>query len=176
MEIAVQENKDIVRVTVDGKSEEYSLIQSLMVAIACLKNVVVTMQDVALFWAAMEACCDSLGDSRLTGMLTKLQGYSEEKRLQMYYSSPIVGPLFTSIVRWAALASVCADYVRAVKDTRDILVQAIRSPEMQETDHWKAASRLASAVGLSIEQQMAASSDKKARIAEQERQSMLALQ
>lgn len=165
----------LIKNTVITKDSLETAIQSLMVAITCLKNVVVILQDIALFWAAMEACCASLGDARLTDMLTKLQQYDEERRRKLYYSNAIAGSLFTGIVRWVALHSICADYVEAAQKTRAIMNDAISAPEMDAESHWKKASELAATVGKSLQLQVNASQEKMTQIAAQEQDALKAL-
>lgn len=133
-------------------------VKSLIISISCLKRVVMVIQQMAEFWDAIKTCCASLSESNLGPTIKKVQeSYDEEKRLKFYQSPRIMEPLLYYMARWAALNTICDDYLEAVKNIKGRMDEVAAAPEGDREEHWKRASEKAVQVGRKLDTQAAES-------------------
>ena len=154
--------KKMETIVIDQHSTE-AAIQALIIAISCLKRVVVAIKDIALFWNSMEECCRSLADSSLKDDIKSLQEIDKEERILAYYDVDIMYPILCYAAKWMAVYCISKEYIAAAEKTRfrleDTIVNA-DSTEMSREDHWEKASELAGAVSNSLDMQIADSKKK----------------
>lgn len=148
--------KKMEAVVIDQNSTE-AAIQALIIAISCLKRVVVAMKDIALFWNSMEECCRALAESSLKDDIKSLQEIDKEERILAYYDVDIMYPMLCYAAKWMAVYCISKEYITAAEKTRfrleDTIVNA-DSTEMSREDHWEKASALAGAVSNSLDMQI----------------------
>lgn len=150
--LLAENTKKLAGIVIDQNSTE-AAVQALIIAVSCLKKVVVAVKDIELFWNSMEACCRSLADSSLKDTIKDLQQIDKEDRIEAYYSDMIMYPLLCYIAKWAAIGSISREYIAAAEKTRDNLnttVTTADSSAMSRTDHWNKASQLAEQVSTRI--------------------------
>ncbi len=154
--------KQIQGMVIDQNATE-AAIQSLIIAVSCLKRTVVALKDIALFWTSLEQSCRALSKSSLKDTIKDLQSIDKEERIAYYYSEDIMYPLLCYMAKWTAILSVSSDYIKAAEETRkhlnDTIIHA-DSTEMSRTEHWDKASALAGQVSERIEAQVAESREK----------------
>lgn len=150
--LLAENTKKLAGIVIDQNSTE-AAVQALIIAVSCLKKVVVAVKDIELFWSSMEACCRSLADSSLKDTIKDLQQIDKADRIEAYYSDMIMYPLLCYIAKWAAIGSISREYIAAAEKTRDNLnmtVTTADSSAMSRTDHWNKASQLAEQVSTRI--------------------------
>lgn len=138
-------------------------IRSLIVAISCLKNVVVAVMDIALFWTSMEKCCKELATSGLKDTIKDLQDIDKDTRIEFYYSDSVMFPLLSYMVKWAAVRSISMDFIKGAEETRARLNETIKTSDsstMNREQHWDLASKTASVVANKLEEQVESSQQK----------------
>lgn len=134
--------KQMEATVIDQHSTE-AAIQSLILAVSCLKKSVVAMKDIALFWSSLERSCSALAD--------------KADRIEAYQSPEIMYPIASYMAKWVAVLSVSRDYLTAAEKTRAHLNDTIANSDsvtMSKEAHWELASRLAGEVGDSLTQQV----------------------
>ncbi len=149
--------KQMEATVIDQHSTE-AAIQSLILAVSCLKKSVVAMKDIALFWSSLERSCSALADNTLKEDIKALQAADKADRIEAYQSPEIMYPIASYMAKWVAILSVSRDYLAAAEKTRVHLNDTVAnsdSTEMSKEDHWELASRLAGEVGDSLTRQVA---------------------
>lgn len=143
-------------------------VKSLIIAISCLKRVVMVIQQMAEFWDAIKTCCASLSESNLGPTIEKVRtSYDEAKRLKLYQSPRIMEPLLYYMARWAALNAVCDDYLWAVSAIKGRMDAVAAAPEGNREEHWKQASLKAAQVGIKLDTQAAESKKRQGELRKQ---------
>lgn len=136
--------------TVIDKHSIEAAIQSLILAISCLKKSVVALKDIALFWSSLDRSCRALASATLKDDIKALQSADKEDRIEAYQSPEIMYPIASYMAKWVAILSVSQDYLTAAEKTRVRLNDTIANSDsvsMSQEDHWKLASKLAGQVG-----------------------------
>lgn len=150
--LLAENTRKLAGIVIDQNSTE-AAVQALIIAVSCLKRVVVAVKDIELFWNSMEACCRSLADSSFKDTIKDLQQIDKAERIEAYYSDMIMYPLLCYIAKWAAVGSISREYIKAAENTRSNLnmtVTTADSSSMGRTDHWNRASQLAEQVSARI--------------------------
>ena len=145
------------------KNSVEAAVRSLIVAVSCLKNVVVAVMDIALFWTSMEKCCKALATSDLKDTIQDLQEIDKEERIEFYYTGSVMIPLLTYMVQWAAVKSISTDFINGAENTRFRLNETITKAdkaEMSREQHWDLASKTAGNVANNLNRQVAESNKK----------------
>lgn len=145
------------------KNSVEAAVRSLIVAVSCLKNVVVAVMDIALFWTSMEKCCKALATSDLKDTIQDLQEIDKEERIEFYYTDSVMIPLLTYMVQWAAVKSISTDFINGAENTRFRLNETITKAdkaEMSREQHWDLASKTAGNVANNLNRQVAESNKK----------------
>ena len=149
--------KQMEATVIDQHSTE-AAIQSLILAVSCLKKSVVAMKDIALFWSSLERSCSALADNTLKEDIKALQAADKADRIEAYQSPEIMYPIASYMAKWVAILSVSRDYLTAAEKTRAHLNDTVGNSDpvtMSREDHWELASRLAGEVADSLTQQVA---------------------
>ena len=145
------------------KNSVEAAVRSLIVAVSCLKNVVVAVMDIALFWTSMEKCCKALATSDLKDTIQDLQEIDKEERIEFYYTDSVMIPLLTYMVQWTAVKSISTDFINGAENTRFRLNETITKAdkaEMSREQHWDLASKTAGNVANNLNRQVAESNKK----------------
>lgn len=148
--------KQMEATVVDQHSTE-AAIQSLILAISCLKKSVVALKDIALFWSSLERSCRALSDNSLKDDIKALQSVDKADRIEAYQSPEIMYPIASYMAKWVAILSVSKEYLAAAENTRSHLNNTVAnsdSTDMSREDHWELASKLAGEVGDSLNRQV----------------------
>lgn len=145
------------------KNSVEAAVRSLIVAVSCLKNVVVAVMDIALFWTSMEKCCKALATSGLMNTINDLQEINEEKRIKYYYTDSVMIPLLTYMVQWAAVKSIATDFIEGAENIRIRLNETVTKSDkadMSREQHWDLASKTAAGVANKLNRQVAENNHK----------------
>ncbi len=148
--------KQMEAAVIDQHSTE-AAIQSLILAVSCLKKSVVALKDIALFWSSMERSCRALADNSLKDDIKALQSVDKADRIEAYQSPEIMYPIASYMAKWVAVLSVSKEYLKAAEKTRSHLNDTVAnsdSADMSREAHWELASRLAGEVGDSLSRQV----------------------
>lgn len=148
--------KQMEAVVIDQHSTE-AAIQSLILAVSCLKKSVVALKNIALFWSSMERSCRALADNSLKDDIKALQSVDKADRIEAYQSPEIMYPIASYMAKWVAVLSVSKEYLTAAEKTRSHLNDTVDnsdSVDMSREAHWELASKLAGEVGDSLSRQV----------------------
>lgn len=149
--------KQMEATVIDQHSTE-AAIQSLILAVSCLKKSVVALKDIALFWSSLERSCRALAGNTLKDDIKALQSADKADRIEAYQSPEIMYPIASYMAKWVAILSISRDYLAAAEKTRSHLNDTVGNSDsvtMSREDHWELASRLAGEVGDSLTRQIA---------------------
>ncbi len=148
--------KQMEATVIDQHSTE-AAIQSLILAVSCLKKSVVALKDIALFWSSLERSCRALASNTLKDDIKALQSADKADRIEAYQSPEIMYPIASYMAKWVAILSISRDYLTAAEKTRSHLNDTVTgsdSVSMTREDHWELASKLAGEVGDSLTRQI----------------------
>ncbi len=128
----------------DANSLE-SAVQSLVVAIGCLRRVLAYLQEIKLFWMNVEAFCDRLANDDGIVKLIKHQEQKEpEKRAAYFKTILFVKGYIQTVSKWQTLNIIFSEYLEALaavaKRLNESFEQALDSDRKVQ---WKLASKLA---------------------------------
>ncbi len=148
--------KQMEATVIDQHSTE-AAIQSLILAVSCLKKSVVALKDIALFWSSLERSCRALADNSLKDDIKALQSADKADRIEAYQSPEIMYPIASYMAKWVAILSISRDYLAAAEKTRKHLNDTVANSDsvsMTREGHWELASKLAGEVGDSLTRQI----------------------
>lgn len=149
--------KQMEATVIDQHSTE-AAIQSLILAVSCLKKSVVALKDIALFWSSLERSCRALAGNTLKDDIKALQSADKADRIEAYQSPEIMYPIASYMAKWVAILSISRDYLTQAEKTRVHLNDTVANSDsvsMTREDHWQLASKLAGEVGDSLTKQIA---------------------
>lgn len=153
---SIQEFTVLIQSGVRQKNVAETAVQTLQVAIRCIKQVVVALATAAKFWRSMEDYCKSLASSNVIAEIEEINNdddFSLEERLEYYQEDGFKRAFLEYICRWAALYYVCDDYKRRNNKVRDMVAGNIMSAASRE-EEWELAGNLASEMKSSIDKQV----------------------
>ncbi len=108
-------------------------VDTLHVAVRCLKQIVTSLSTAALFWRSMERFCKALVNSKLAEEIDDLKDEDLEVRLEEYGDPTFMYTLLKYMSRWLALNLVCKDYLKAVNEVHGKVVNNIQqAPTIEE--------------------------------------------
>lgn len=151
--------KQMEATVIDQHSTE-AAIQSLILAVSCLKKSVVALKDIALFWSSLERSCRALANNSLKEDIKALQSADKADRIEAYQSPEIMYPIASYMAKWVAILSISRDYLAAAEKTRKHLNDTVANSDsvsMTREGHWELASKLAGEVGDSLTRQISGS-------------------
>lgn len=151
--------KQMEATVIDQHSTE-AAIQSLILAVSCLKKSVVALKDIALFWSSLERSCRALADNSLKDDIKALQSADKADRIEAYQSPEIMYPIASYMAKWVAILSISREYLAAAEKTRKHLNDTVANSDsvsMTREAHWELASKLAGEVGDSLARQISGS-------------------
>lgn len=151
---SIQEFSALIESGVRRKNVAETAVQTLQVAIRCIKQVVVALTTAAKFWRSMEAYCRTLSDQGLGQQIVELsKELSFEERLDYYQDEDFMMAFLVYICRWAALYHVCDEYQTRNNTVREMVAENILSSGSRE-EEWELAGTLAEDLGESIRTQV----------------------
>lgn len=151
---SIQEFSAMIQSSVRLHKVAETAVQTLQVAIKCIKQVVVALTTAAKFWRSMEEYCKTLSDEGLGGEIKDLSDDMDMDERLKYYQDPMFTKEFlVYICRWAALYYVCEDYGRRNGKVREMVADNIMSSGSREME-WALAAELAGQMDASIRRQV----------------------
>lgn len=124
----------MIKMGVEQKNVAETAVQTLGVAIRCIKQVVVALSTAAKFWRSMEEYCKTLSKQGMGKLIEELSdGLTLEERMEYYQEQSFKDVFLTYICRWAALYYVCDDYRERSEAVRSMVVDNIQSSEDRDT-------------------------------------------
>jgi chemotaxis protein histidine kinase CheA len=128
-------------------------VETLHVAVRCLKQIVTSLATAALFWRSMEQYCQNLAKSKLAEQIQDIQALPLEVRLAEYLEPEFMFNAVAYMARWVALNTVCKDYWQAVNKAYGKVKENINSaPKIEEAK--KMAPKLADEILTSVNSQL----------------------
>lgn len=152
---SIQEFTVLIQSSVRQENVAETAVQTLQVAIRCIKQVVVALATAAKFWRSMEDYCKNLATSGIVEEIIDMEeaGIPVEERVENYQEDMFKAAYLEYICRWAALHYVCEDYRRRNNKVRDMVANNIMSSSSRE-EEWKMAGILAGEMKESIDKQV----------------------
>ncbi len=151
---SIQEFTALIQSGVRRQNVAETAVQTLQVAIRCIKQVVVALSTAAKFWRSMEEYCKTLSDSGLGKEIVEIsEGLTLEERLDYYQDGDFMTMFLKYICRWAALYYVCDEYQTRNNKVRKLVADNIQSSSTRE-EEWKRAGELAEEMSASIQMQV----------------------
>lgn len=152
---SIQEFTVLIQSSVRQENVAATAVQTLQVAIRCIKQVVVALATAAKFWRSMEDYCKRLATSEVVEEIEDLEkaGVPVEERIENYQEDMFKIAFLEYICRWAALYYVCDDYRRRNNKVRDMVADNIMSSASRE-EEWEMAGKLAGEMKESIDKQV----------------------
>lgn len=152
---SIQEFTVLIQSSVRQENVAETAVQTLQVAIRCIKQVVVALATAAKFWRSMEDYCKNLATSGIVEEIADMEeaGISVEERVENYQSNLFKAAYLEYISRWAALYYVCDDYRERNNKVRNMVADNIMSSSSRE-EEWKMAGILAGEMKESIDEQV----------------------
>ncbi len=143
--------------TTQGNQAE-TAVQTLQVAILCLKQISVALTNAAVFWSSVERFCSRLAQSKLAEDIKDLADFTPEERLEEYRSPEFTLTLVSYLCSWVALGDVCAKYLDAAQQTKAQIQDNILKGYLPE-ESWKMAASQAHHLLDSVNAQIAVSDE-----------------
>ena len=151
---SIQEFTGLISASVAQKNVAETAVQTLGVAIRCIKQIVVALTTAAKFWRSMESYCRTLSDQSMGQVIKELsEELTLEERMEYYQDDDFKMTFLNYICRWAALYYVCNDYRMKSNKIRDMVAGNIESSSSRE-EEWKMAGELAEQMGMSVKLQV----------------------
>ena len=151
---SIQEFIGLLGASVEKKNVAETAVQTLGVAICCIKQVVVALSVAARFLRSMETYCKTLSDLSMANVIKDLsEELTLEERMECYQDHDFKMTFLKYMCRWAALYYVCDDYRKKSDAIRKMVENSIRSSASRE-EEWQMAGELAKQMGISINQQV----------------------
>ena len=97
-------------------------IPALHGAVGALSNLATIMAKAATFWKSMQQMCEEQSGGKLEKLLNAAKKYEDpKKRLAAYQNNAVKLRAVKMYVSWVAMESVCEEYVREIKTSREEL-------------------------------------------------------
>lgn len=128
---------------IDENSLE-SAIQSLVIAIGCLRRVLSYLQEIKLFWMNVETFCDNLANDDITTTISRLKDRDVEQRSAYFKTVLFVKGYIITVAKWQTLHIIFSEYLselaKVAKRLNESFEQAL---EADRKVQWQLASKLA---------------------------------
>lgn len=121
-----------------------SAIQSLVIAIGCLRRVLSYLQEIKLFWMNVETFCDNLANDDITTTISRLKDRDVEQRSAYFKTVLFVKGYIITVAKWQTLHIIFSEYLselaKVAKRLNESFEQAL---EADRKVQWQLASKLA---------------------------------
>ncbi|WMD21525.1 hypothetical protein RAS12_03895 [Achromobacter seleniivolatilans] len=130
-------------------------VKALQVAMFAISQVIVALNDAALFWRQIATACESLGINSLDKQVIDLESLSKDERIEEYKSQIFMLSYLEHICSWAALYEISRQYTVSVEQSRTLNNQHIRNSIDDPAEAAKLVSQLAKSINQKISKQAA---------------------
>ena len=127
--------KEIAQCSNKATNVRSQAIPALHGAVGALSNLAVIMQQAAAFWAQIENNCQEQSSGELEELLENAKKLENpEKRLKAYQSNTVKTCAVKMYVSWVAMETVCDDYIKKIKVSREELYSYLsENPTIEES-------------------------------------------
>ena len=110
-------------------------IPALHGAVGALSNLATIMQKAAAFWKSMQQMCEEQCSGKLEALMDTAKKYDDrEKRLKAYQNPAVKRRAIKMYVSWVAMETVCDDYIKKIKVSREELYSYLsENPTIEES-------------------------------------------
>ena len=110
-------------------------IPALHGAVGALFNLATIMTRTAIFWNYIQQMCEEQCSGKVSVLLDTAKRYEHpEKRLKAYQSLTVKRRAVKMYVLWVAMESVCDDYIKKIKVSREELYSYLcENPTIEES-------------------------------------------
>jgi len=147
----------------NGKKDVEVAVDSLILAIGALNNVISFLEMITLFWAKIEVACGILAKNNAD--INKL---ATDGDAAFFKKSVFAFPYFKSLAYWVALNCVFAEYLDAADQAHLAYTNSLQKTEKRREDHWETAKILAKAINEKLGREIAVTNKKIALLGEKE--------
>ncbi len=122
-----------------------SAVNSLVIAIGCLRRILAYMQEIRLFWMNVSTFCDSLASDQLLGkMIRSQEGKDAGKSAQYFKTKLFVKPYIETVAKWQSLYVIFTQYLDSLAHVAKRLNESfLQHISTDRTQQWQLASQLA---------------------------------
>ncbi len=122
-----------------------SAVNSLVIAIGCLRRILAYMQEIRLFWMNVSTFCDSLASDQLLGkMIRSQEGKDAEKSAQYFKTKLFVKPYIETVAKWQSLHVIFTQYLDSLAHVAKRLNESFEQRiSVDRKMQWQLASQLA---------------------------------
>ena len=115
-------------------------IKSLIIAITCMRNIEVILNDMVDFWSKLAAHCKELGSSGMEDYIELAEGQDLTQDVDL------VQGFFAYLVNWTVLELVAEGFLQNVEDSKSHLRKTIAAVELSREKAWEKAPKIAEPV------------------------------
>lgn len=122
-----------------------SAIQSLVIAIGCLRRVLAYLQEIKLFWMNVESFCDSLANMDTMLKTISAKGDKAGEDAAAYFKTALfVKGYIQNIAKWQTLYVIFTEYLTALSKVAKRLNESFEQAlDKERKVQWQLASKLA---------------------------------
>lgn len=122
-----------------------SAIQSLVIAIGCLRKVLAYLQEIKMFWMNVETFCDSLANNNsLDKMIQRQEGKDPERSAAYFKTKLFVKGYLEVVSKWQCLHLIFTQYLEALSGVASKLHASFEQVlDADRRKQWELASELA---------------------------------
>ena len=114
------------------ESNAAQAVQFLHAACGALQELEVVMKRAALFWMKLHQHCKDLAEESVKKRIEKGMKYPESKRLMFWTSNGFKEQAVAYYAKWAALHSMCHEYMGYIEQTQEQLYNYLRENPTRE--------------------------------------------
>jgi septal ring factor EnvC (AmiA/AmiB activator) len=100
-------------------------VKALQVAMFAISQVIVALNDAAMFWRQISTACENLRQDSMDKQVIDLESLSKEERIAEYKSQVFMLSYLEHICSWAALHEIAHQYTISVEQSRTLNNQHI---------------------------------------------------
>lgn len=108
------------------ESNAAEAVKFLHAASSALQELEVVMKRAAIFWMKLHHHCKNLADDSVKDRIEKGMKYPEERRIKFWTSSSFKEQAVSYYAKWAALHSMCHEYMGHIEQTQQQLYSYLR--------------------------------------------------
>lgn len=122
-----------------------SAIQSLVIAIGCLRRVLAYLQEIKLFWMNVETFCDNIANNDgITKLIDYQKNKDSENRAAYFKTILFVKNYIETVAKWQTLYIIFIEYLEALAQVAKKLNTSFEQKlDADKKQQWKLASKLA---------------------------------
>lgn len=128
-------------------------VKALQVAMFAISQVIVALNDAAMFWRQIATACESLRQNSMDKQVIDMESLSKDERIAEYKSQMFMLSYLEHICSWAALYEISHQYTVSVEQSRTLNNQHISHSIDDPEQAAKIVSTLAKSINQKIMQQ-----------------------